>query len=442
MPWSWGGFAGGASKGVAALADLLQRDEENKRQDAILADTRAQRDQTAKRQAILDRLSAVKDLPAFQDAGAYVDQPTTAPVSRTPGLAPLPSIGNVSRGTSENADLTSTTRRPLALADLLRGDANIGIDPAQSKAAVALRGKQAALQAYSKHPTPETRAAFLGAGGTPGEADEIQAKPTAQVPEWQAKGYPSEAAYLEYVKKDAEAKRGPSDHFTFLPDETGKLLRGNTATGAIDPTGVQGKPPVTRIESALNTAAKARLEAAVSEMNNANTSMAQFEGELANGTRKISAPQQVLQRVANAFTHDDPLSQLTQSGTLALLNSTDPELARYIRRGLSFAEGESMISQRPSDFRTKMSAFLSTAASGATPEMIHDIQSRRSAILNPLNATVTPTTPGTSPAATHAPAPSQAPSQAPTQAQALWDAAVKKYGEAKVLSEYGPRPPH
>lgn len=145
-----------------------------------------------------------------------------------------------------------------------------------------------------------------------------------------------------------------------------------------------------KFESATNTAAQARLEAAVSEMNNAHSNMGQFEESLKNGTRKINAPSQLLGRVANAFTHDDPLSQLTQSGALSALNATDPELARYIRRGLSFAEGESMISQRPSDFRTKMAAFLSAAASGASPEMIGDIQGRRQAILDPLNRVVTP----------------------------------------------------
>lgn len=151
--------------------------------------------------------------------------------------------------------------------------------------------------------------------------------------------------------------------------------------------GMQAKT-TTRVESATNTAAAARLQAAVSEMNNAHANMSEFEHKLSTGQVHISAGAQVLQRVANAFTHEDPVSQLTQSGALSALNATDPELARYIRRGLSFAEGESMVSQRPSDFRTKMAAFLSTAGSNASPEMIADIAGRRTSILNPLNSTV------------------------------------------------------
>lgn len=152
----------------------------------------------------------------------------------------------------------------------------------------------------------------------------------------------------------------------------------------------QHAPQKPKAENAMNVAANARLQAAVSEMTNADQSMQQFERELASGQRTINAPAQVLQRLANSFTHDDPLSMLAQSSSLAMLNRTDPELARYIRRGLSFAEGESMISQRPSDFRTKMASFLSTAASGATPELIGDIQSRRSAIMTPLHEVVRP----------------------------------------------------
>lgn len=150
----------------------------------------------------------------------------------------------------------------------------------------------------------------------------------------------------------------------------------------------QQAPSKPRAETAMNIAADARLKAAVSEMNNAHNGMADYESHLANGTANINGLQQFAGRVANSFTHDDPVSMAAQSAALNTLNNTNPDLARYIRRGLSFAEGESMISQRPSDFRTKMSAFLSQAASGASPEMIHDIQTRRSSILTPLTGAV------------------------------------------------------
>lgn len=149
----------------------------------------------------------------------------------------------------------------------------------------------------------------------------------------------------------------------------------------------EGKSPriVARIESAMNTAAKARLKAAIGEMNNAHDGMLEFERGLQNGTVSINGLQQFAGRVANSFTHDDPVSMMMQSTALSALNKINPDLGRYIRRALSFAEGESMISQRPSDFRTKMAAFLSAAASGASPEMIADIVGRRKALLDPLN---------------------------------------------------------
>ena len=178
---------------------------------------------------------------------------------------------------------------------------------------------------------------------------------------------------------------GPS--YSALPGaetEMGTVPVIDARTGKVTDTGIPVKESA-GVGSAINQSARARLSAAISEMNNADAGMHEFEGRLARGEVRIGAGAQLLGRVANAFTHDNPISQLTQSGALAALNKTDPELARYIRRGMAFAEGESMISQRPSDFRTKMAAFLSTAASGASPEMIADISGRRRAILNPLN---------------------------------------------------------
>ncbi len=152
-------------------------------------------------------------------------------------------------------------------------------------------------------------------------------------------------------------------------------------------------PSKPKAENAMNLAATARLNAAVSEMNNADGWMRTYEKGLVDKTVDISGLSQFIGRVGNTFTHDDPVSQGLSSAALATLDRVNPDLARYIRRGLSFAEGESMISQRPSDFRTRMASFLSTAASGASPEMVQDIQSRRSSILGPLNTVVGPSGP-------------------------------------------------
>lgn len=174
---------------------------------------------------------------------------------------------------------------------------------------------------------------------------------------------------------------GAKDHYTFPTGAEG-VLRANTVTGEVTPTGQAGKPAVLR---ATDVASKARTRAGISEMNNSDTNMSPYEEKLATGQADISGLSGFLGRAANTFTHDDPASQALQSAALDILNGQNPELARYIRRGLSFAEGEGMISQRPSDYRTKMAAFLSQAGAGASREMIQDIQGRRKAILTPLN---------------------------------------------------------
>lgn len=140
--------------------------------------------------------------------------------------------------------------------------------------------------------------------------------------------------------------------------------------------------------TAQNAASEALLRASVGEMHNADSFMREYENDLASGRKSINGLAQFMGGVGNSFTHDDPASRAIQNTALTALNTVNPDLARYIRRGLSFAEGESGISKRPSDFRTKMAAFLSTAASGASPEMIRDIQGRRSSILTPLHDVV------------------------------------------------------
>lgn len=148
-----------------------------------------------------------------------------------------------------------------------------------------------------------------------------------------------------------------------------------------------GMSPPTK-QGAQEQAAEGLFNSSVSEMNNGNRAMIEYEKKLASGQVNISGLSQFMGAVGSSFTHDDVASRAIQNAALIALNHTNPELARYIRRGLAFAEGEAGISKRPSDFRTKMAAFLSTAASGASPGMISDIQSRRNAILTPLNEIV------------------------------------------------------
>jgi len=182
MAWSWGGAATGATKGVSALVDLLQQDEAKKRQDAIDEENRKQRALTNARGALADKLTATEHLGALNDQGGFATDTTQTPVSRTPGLAAMPTIGNVPRGTSENATKATTTRRPLALADLLSPDANIGVDPTQSKAAIQQRAQGAALTRFTQTHSDADKAAALAAGVPPAQLDEIAAKPVAAPP--------------------------------------------------------------------------------------------------------------------------------------------------------------------------------------------------------------------------------------------------------------------
>jgi hypothetical protein len=139
-----------------------------------------------------------------------------------------------------------------------------------------------------------------------------------------------------------------------------------------------------REENATQLASRARVVSGIADMNTADAGMRPYETKLMNGTASIDGLNQITGRMANSFTHDDPISITLQSTALAILDRVNPELARYLRQGLTFAEGESMISQRPSDFRTKMAAFLSTAASGASKDQVLDIQHRRENMLTRL----------------------------------------------------------
>lgn len=168
------------------------------------------------------------------------------------------------------------------------------------------------------------------------------------------------------------------------PEGTPVVAPFNTKAGTMGAPVAAGKP-TSHAQTAQNMATEALLRSSVSEMNNADKYMREYEAELVSGKKSINGLSQFMGGLGNAFTHDDPASRAIQNTALTALNKINPDLARYIRRGLSFAEGEAGISKRPSDFRTKMATFLSTAASGASPEMITDIQGRRHSITGPLN---------------------------------------------------------
>jgi hypothetical protein len=187
---------------------------------------------------------------------------------------------------------------------------------------------------------------------------------------------------------------------------------------------------------AQNAAAEALLRSSVSEMGNADKFMREYEEGLKTGKYSINGVAQFLGGLGNAFTHDDPASRAIQNSALTALNKVNPDLARYIRRGLSFAEGEAGISKRPSDFRTKMATFLSTAASGASPDMINDIQGRRASILTPLHDVVSKMVAPSGGAAPAAPSVKRE----ITKDQANFLRTVKKMSQADIDAAYTVKP--
>ncbi len=328
-----------------------QQDEDYQRQRQAVNDARAESDsagQRALRQAQTDkangdaRQSAALRTPEFQ---------TTYQKARGGDEAAIAQVASMVAGHPDAASyMNSLTKEPKTIYDATRG----GTVDVGAKTFTPIAGMT---------PTPKA--------------------PVPGTPEWRQ-------------SKIDEAKIGAQ--YGYHPPEPVMTVASPTdpTVGVITPRSQaigQNTPQKPRSETAMNVAADARLKAAVSEMNNAHAGMADYEDRLSRGTANINGLQQFAGRVANSFTHDDPISMAAQSAALTALNNTNPDLARYVRRGLSFAEGESMISQRPSDFRTKMAAFLSQAASGAAPEMIHDIQQRRNSILTPLNSTVGPVQP-------------------------------------------------
>lgn len=186
------------------------------------------------------------------------------------------------------------------------------------------------------------------------------------------------------------------------PDGTPVVRPFNTKEGTMGAPVAVGKP-TSHAQTAQNQAADALLRSSASEMANADKFMREYEAKLVNGTASINGLSQLVGGVGNTFTHDDFASRAIQNASLIALSKVNPELARYIRRGLSFAEGEAGISKRPSDFRTKMATFLSTATSGASPEMITDIQGRRHSILGPIQSVLSGSTSKGSGSATGAP---------------------------------------
>ena len=74
----------------------------------------------------------------------------------------------------------------------------------------------------------------------------------------------------------------------------------------------------------------------------------------------------------------------TAAGTQMLerLNKTNPDYANYLQAAAQWALEESLLSNRPSDFRTKMDEFISAVKPGAKTQSIHDLWKSRAVRLD------------------------------------------------------------
>lgn len=128
-----------------------------------------------------------------------------------------------------------------------------------------------------------------------------------------------------------------------------------------------------------------RLRGGMNEMLIANRAMEEFERKFNNGEAKITVGQRVLQKLATDFSNEKTtIDKIMTSSAYKILAEANPELAEYMRNVDAFAEGETMVAARPSNFRTKMAQFLSGIAAGSPPQVVTRVMQRRRGLLQPM----------------------------------------------------------
>lgn len=196
------------------------------------------------------------------------------------------------------------------------------------------------------------------------------------------------------------------------PPQVGRFDR---RTGTITPTGF-GKPVAAGGANGTAVRSQVQVETAAGQAALADQGMRAYEDKVLSGQANLNPLAMHLARAAIG-------GSTTAEATLNTLN---PELASYVRFAKQVATAERMISPRGgSSAMTNAEALLSGAGASGTPAQIQNAREYRAALIHGLQS--------------HSGAPQAHPSTA-SHAQQLWDAAVAKYGQEKVLQEYGPRP--
>lgn len=199
-------------------------------------------------------------------------------------------------------------------------------------------------------------------------------------------------------------------------------------------------------------AQQARLLAAVSEARLAMPRMRAYEDKLLSGEQSIGPVKQAAGTLmTNLSGAHGVLGALTQAGSEAGVNMTDPEYAQYLRDAATIGRAEQMMSPRGgNETMVRANSLLARAGTGAMKNTIDAARMAREALFGQsggIEQTLTPqqseklnTSVGRIHAGQHAGSAEQPSSGHTQQLQQLYDAAVAKHGAARVLQELGPRP--
>lgn len=262
-----------------------------------------------------------------------------------------------------------------------------------------------------------------------------------------------ESVPLMPYQKDAAPKTDPLAEYMAKPQRVqvadGKggmkwawLKPGQEAEGYVKPPSVAGGAPGGGF-GAGGIGGAGRTLAGIAGLHTAHDSMTPYENSIASGQATFDGLDYYKTLMGKMYDSNGIVDPAIHATAMAHLGSTNPDLANYLQNAELWALEESMLSNRPSDFRTKLDAFVSTLKPNASQQMIQGIQNARAVRISgwdksapALEAQLKRVT-GTA-AGSPATAPATPAKKTPAQ---LWDEAVKIHGREKVLKEYGPRPP-
>ena len=128
----------------------------------------------------------------------------------------------------------------------------------------------------------------------------------------------------------------------------------------------------------------ARTAAAITGMVQADDQMTPFEQSVHSGRVDYTGLDYFKGQMTKMYDAHGKIDQAIHSATFANLDKNNPALASYLRLAETWALEDSNLSGRPSDFRTKLDAFVSAIGPNANPAQIESIQRFRRTRLDEL----------------------------------------------------------